>query len=425
MTTDLLKLEPSAVTFATAEESILLDPEDLYSRAVAQARYAHGLTIEEAASGNFPSHLSGARADESLPSTVRRERATGIFPPATPGEIQHQALLNKASRHTKAQKLEKLLAAGTLTLSDTKGYRIRVAYRLLRQMARVRGILTGYEMLQNVLGLNVGNTGVNQWALPQKLAQSGFLTGMRGARNILLKTETGRDRYTFNTNDGYRGFKGVTTLPPPIPDHLYPVQTPEGIWGWRLSRAVPDEYSVAKDMPLILYCEAMTVLSEQVGIHHGAPQEPWSGEYGLAGLLNPTIARVAWPTRDELVMYEEELVLLIYDKLMQMSVRSTEQYMQDYFGYTRFEALDIVKTAKSIGPLLYNESAEVEKAILIKQIDAIAEKCDLADDPRAELATLKLKAQLFGLTANEENEGLAALRDAAISSAKYEAEEDE
>ncbi len=408
-----------------AEDNILLTPEQLYSRAVKHTERSIGISLEEAASGEHEHELSGTHADETLPSTVRQERSTGIFPPATPSEIQYQKNINKHKVQSKATKLKKLLDMGTLTLADTKGYRIRTAYRLIRQMMRVRGLLHTYEMCQNVLGLHIGNTGISQWVLPQKLVQTGFITGMRGVRTILQTIEDGKDRYTLLTASGYRGFKGSTTLPPPIPDQLYKEKSPEGIWKARTERAVPPQYEARKDMPLILYCEAMTVLSEQVGIYQGAPMEPWSGEYGLAGLLNPTIARVAWPTRDELVMYEEELMLLIYDKLMQMSVRSTEQYMQDYFGYTRFEALDIVKTAKSVGPLLYTESSEVEKALILKQIDSIAEKCDLADDPRAELATIKLKAQLHGLTANEESDNMSELRNAAIMGAKYDPDDDD
>ena len=182
----------------------------------------------------------------------------------------------------------------------------------------------------------------------------------------------------------------------------------------RISRRVPETYDPRQDAPLVLFCEAMTMLSEQLDVPRGAPEEPWSGEYGLAGLLNPYTARIAWPSRDELVMYEEELMLRVYDKLCHVSVHATETWLQRFFGLSRLEALDLAKTAVAVGAVLYSEGTEEMRTLEIKRLDKLEDTCDLANDPRAKVAAKRLKMQAQGLTRHEEQEGMTTLREAAM-----------
>lgn len=392
-------------------ENILLDPAELYEQIIEKS-LLENMPLEEAL-GEIDPLLSGRLPDDALPYSVMSQLDTGIFPPATEAEIAYLQLEGRGRNRSEC--LRRMLETGSLTLADTKGYRTRTAYRLIRQMARIRGLLEGFDMLQTALNLRPDETGMSLWHTPLPLVETHFLTGNRGIRAVLSGVSETGDEYTYRTPGGFMRFRGATTLPPPVPDRFYSQRNPSVIWKERLSRKVPSGYSPKEDMPLILYCEAMTMLSEQLGIRRGSPREPWAGEYGLAGLLNPYTARIAWPTRDELVLYEEEFLLKVFDKLCLVSVRATENWLQQFFGLSRLEALDIAKTALAIGAVLYSEGAEEMRSLEIKRLDALEDKCDTASDPRAQIAAKRLRLQALGLTRNEEGEGMQAMRDAATA----------
>ena len=391
-------------------DRLLISPEAMYERII-QRSLLEDIGLEEAL-GELTPEQAGFMPDDALPTTVAAQLDTGIFPPATLAEIEYLQLEGQAVGRKEAMK--KMLASGSMTLADTKGYRTRTAYRLIRQMSRVRGLLEGFDMVQSVMNLAPDETLVPLWNMPVPLVDTGFLTGNRGVRAVLAKIDEDATRYTFNTAIGYEEFSGSTTMPPPIPDPFYKHVNPAAIWKDRISRKVPKGYEVKEDRPLILFCEAMTILAEQLDIPRGSAMEPWAGEFGLAGLLNPHTARLAWPTRDELVMYEEDLMLRVFDKATKVSIRSTEMWLQRFFGLSRLESIDIAKTSITVGSALYNEGTEEMRNMEIKRLDELEDTCDLASDYRAKVAVKRLRLQALGLTKNEESEGMKDMREAAI-----------
>lgn len=391
-------------------ERLLMSPEAMYERII-QKSLLEDIGLEEAL-GELTPEQAGFLPDDALPATVAAQLDTGIFPPATLAEIEYLQLEGKAVGRKEA--LKKMLASGSMTLADTKGFRTRTAYRLIRQMARVRGLLEGFDMVQSTMNLAPDETLVPLWNMPVPLVDTGFITGNRGIRAVLAKIDEDGETYTFRTAIGYEAFSGSTTLPPPVPDRFHANVNPSLIWKERISRKVPAGYEVKEDRPLILYCEAMTILAEQLDIPRGSAMEPWAGEFGLAGLLNPHTARLSWPTRDELVMYEEDLMLRVFDKASLVSVRATEMWLQRFFGLSRMEAIDITKTSIAVGAMLYNEGTEEMRSLEIKRLDGLEDACDLASDYRAKVAVKRLRLQALGLTRNEESEGMKDMREAAI-----------
>lgn len=343
---------------------------------------------------------------DSLPSPVARELTTGILPPVSDSEERYLRVQDERRGKLKGVKV---LEMASLTVADTKGYRIRTAYRLVRQSLRVKGILQGWELVAHVLPSE------GHWTLPVSCAQGGYTTGLQGVRSLFEEMDTSSDGYTFNTNEGYRRFVGSTALPPPIPDSCFPEDNPTAIWSWRASKNPPPDYHPSQDKNLCLYCEAMTVLSEQLCIAKGAPEEPWSGVYGLAGLLNPFAARMLWPSKDELLMFEEELILKLYDMLSHKSSQATEAYVRQFFGFSRFESVDIVRTTLAVGGQLYGVDPVSELPHVLRQLDVSSDDADFASDVRAKAAIIKLRSQLLGLTRDQESETMQALRTEAIN----------
>lgn len=415
--------ESKSITALDTEREILLPPEQMYKNKMEASMACATLSLDDAFTSILPANLSGMLQDNALPSTPRQEINTGLLPPVDESMLIFEEVQNSEAKGL--QKYRKLLDMGSLTLADTKGYRIRTAYRLIRQMARIRGLLEGWTWIQSALDFAVTPEGVSAWSVPMRLKQSMYLTGFRGIRNVLNRMDGAREIYTVNTPQGMRGYKGITTLPPPLPDSAYPVKAPAELWAWRLSGAAPDTYVPQNDKQLCLYCEAMALLSHQMSIDEGSPEEPWAGIYGKAGLFNPGTARLAWPTRDELVLYEEELLLHTFDMISTKSEIGTRKYLMQFFGFSRAEAVDIVKTAIAAGGMLYNETAEDQRSVILKRISSIADKASDSCDPRAELSAIKLQAQLLGLTTSDENDSLSTLRDAALAALRQPEDPDD
>ena len=384
----------------------------MYQHALKEVEDLHSLTLDDANGAYFPNDISGRTQRDVLPSTTEHLIWSGILPPADPSEIVMKKVQNRNAKGT--AKLKKLIEAGDLSLADTKGYRVRAAYRLIRSALRIRGFLSQCERLEEAMHIVSNQIQSSGWHTPILLftVVDPVLVGNRAIRGVMEEIENGHDRYSLRTPEGLSQHRGTTTLPPPIPDSLYPTTDPEEIWAMRIQGYVPEDYDPKKDRPLCLFCEAMSLLAHQLNIEKGAPEEPWSGIYGLAGLTNPYTARLAWPTSDEVIMYEREMMLHVFSKTATMTEFRIEEYLRQYFGLTRFESIDITKSALLTGGKLYQQTVEEQRAAILKKIEFISDST-LITDPRTALAAVKLQGQILGLTTNENNETIDAIRSIA------------
>jgi hypothetical protein len=158
--------------------------------------------------------------------------------------------------------------------------------------------------------------------------------------------------------------------------------------------------------------------------------EPQSGIYGVLGLFSAKTARLCWPCRDDLINYETELLFYVGDLVTRRrsgeygaTLSLPEQTVMAELGYTRSEAVLLCNAASVFMSMVYSESSDVLKAREVQRMEVIADRCIDAGDPRAELAVMKHKHLMMGLTRNEENETLQAFRDMAenvLGNSKHE-----
>ena len=251
MTTEIEHLENNK------QLQVFTPVEKSFDRVRRQVFDLTSISLSQAAGGsNLPTntHLPS----DDFPTTPAHAMATGLLPPADEAELFAQRLQYETPDR---KKLEDLLAMETATLADTKGYRIRTAYRLLRQMSRIRGLLVGWERLATALNDDPFQTGISLWHMPLQKFDAPLLVGYKGISGILSEAMNLKDRHTMPTVSGFKAFLGVTTLPPPVPDQLYDKMSPSELWRMRSSGIAPEDYSPDRDAPLILFCEAMTMLS--------------------------------------------------------------------------------------------------------------------------------------------------------------------
>jgi hypothetical protein len=326
--------------------------------------------------------ISGA----DLPQTRSESNSASIeellHTGALPGSVQHkQSILNK----NRAKRIAAYMGLDKQTVQNTKGWRTRTCYRLVTYMARILGELNGPMMLSNLLHDQYRPDPSNNPFEPNTSTKT---YGTQAVVDILQ-----------NTNFTYL---------PPHTDHI--------------------------DVDFDAWLSAYSILGDMLRITDGSEQEPESGVLGSIGLFDEASARFVWPTRDDLLQYEEEMLLTLFEFLtmgtpeegegntLGSSVQAVESWVRQYLGYGRSEAVLLVQTALLYGEGAYGTSVEGGKVRELKMLEAIADVSKIGSDPRAMIAARKQIQLVKGLTKNDTEDSMDTFRD--LASKALETEED-
>ena len=372
------------------EGCIALSRSDISQYIQEESQAEKGMTIMDAIeSGSLSeSRVAAYGRSEVAPSTVVSMQRSGILP-------MSRAKFRDRMRLIRGKSLYNAIKLNRLTLSDTKGYRVRMAYRLIRYLARIKGDLPGVAMLSTALD--------DRWKLPTVFhPREGYKVGVKGVRALLYSWANSNNTFTYCTSPGnYRTVKGTTYLPPPIPDKFYidaGAQSYEDIWDMRVRNVIPQGYHPNDDEWLSYYCDVMEMLAEHLSVDNGTEAEPEAGVFGIAGLLTETTARIAWPTVDEMTMFEDEYCFTIYDTVISKAgLVLAEEEVQRMAGCSRMEAADLVRMAQEFGSNLYSENEEHIRTSLVNRLATLGEHTK-EFDARATLACFKEMKQLLGLS---------------------------
>ena len=371
------------------------------------------ITLADVMEGTVPSSLSGS----TLPESVFGIHESGAIPMSA-------AAFRDFRRKTSLKLLTASVTLDSRTLSETKGYRIRAAYRLISGLARVTGLLIGSDRLGAALVPRPEMGRFDPFTVPHITPINGAQVGMKQVQRILQAINTLPDTTSYFLNGEVVSCRGMTYMPPPVADRYFTqagIQDLETIEDMRERGINPPGYAPEDDERLCLWLDAMEYLSYYLGVNRGTLAEPQSGIYGVLGLFSAKTARMCWPLRDDLLNYETELLFHVGDIVSRRELgRSTsmvdsspEKLVAEQFGYTRSEAILLCNAAGVFMSQVYNEDPITLKALEIARLDVIADRCIDSADPRAEFAVMKHKHQMMGLTRNEESETLQAFRDMA------------
>jgi hypothetical protein len=372
------------------------------------------MTIAEAVNSGTvkPTTESAYGRTEINPSTVNRMKSTGILPLS-------RATYTARMKNNPNKYLINNIGLANKTLLETKGYRVRLAYRLIRYMARIRGDVPGFGKLDTSL------RGI--WTMPQRFdITKGYDIGTKGIRSLLHAWAVSDNTFTYSDGAQIHTVRGITYLPPHIPDAFYIIDGAtdyEQIWEARCSKTIPESYDPEGDEGLVYFCESMEMLCNRLSAHEGTELEPEAGTMGLAGLLSPRTARIAWPTVDELIMYEDSMIMYIYDEIINASSAiKIEKEIMRRFGVEREEAMDLYRMSQEVGSIVYREDMEQARQTMINRYDRIADHAE-SFDIRATLTALDRKTKLKGLTRTDDSNEADELRSFATRAVEFKERE--
>ena len=300
----------------------------------------------------------------------------------------------------------------SMTLAEITGARIRVAYRLTRYMAHVRGIGKLGQPLVFVLGAS--NSQLNLYELPIIYdPTAGLYRGMDAVRKLLALANDGPYTYSYLIDGEHYTAKGMSILPPPIHDGYFPNTNHPS--EFRRTGYTPPDYTANTDVPLAIYLNICELLVRYLGIGEDDIQE----QAAVQALLNPKIARLAWPCRDDLETFEEDVFLpyvgRIYAKkaqdstidfLMKGEVDHKGVEVLKGMGLTHAEAFDVLETYKTYAQQVNVFDPEKERSPIISKLQRLAEECNEAGAVTTELNVYKAYLQTLGLTKHDEDSNI-------------------
>jgi hypothetical protein len=254
--------------------------------------------------------------------------------------------------------------------------------------------------------------------------------------------------YTYEIEGYIYVYRGMSLLPPPICDQLLtnygknPEIIPENV---RMVDYIPPNYRTDMDIPLNFYVNIMEFLADRLGIGGGTHKiaggftgiEPsvtvtdnvesinTEDKGALLALLNPKIARLSWPCRDDIETFEEAVLIPYVEQItIENSQIEAENKIMTELGLTRAEAIDYIEVAKTYAREVHNFDPDRERSILVSKLQALATKCSDALQVTTELNANKTILQVLGLTKHEDEAitdkraGLKTALDEKLSEAK-------
>lgn len=323
---------------------------------------------------------------------------------ALPGSQNRRgARLQKA----RVRKIAAYMSLDHTSLADTKGFRLRNAYRMIYYMAWTTGELSDPTPLAVLLQSRYRPC---PSATPFTPPDKTYMYGTGRISKLFEEMNSLTTSYTMEP--GTTLSAGMTYLPPPPPDEAWPKGTISTLPYLR-QQDPPAGYNPDTDALFGLWLDAYAHLADLLNIAEGSETEPELGVYGTMGMFSANTARFLWPTRDEILMYETELMMYVFDELIQSSRRLTEEKIQKELGYSRPEAMMLCKTALRYGDLLYGDDVSQGKTRELISMEEISEKARAGDDPRAQIAARKHIALLAGYVRADKNSESEEFRDLA------------
>ncbi|MCK5602639.1 hypothetical protein KAR91_12235 [Candidatus Pacearchaeota archaeon] len=390
----------------------ILDIDDMYD--IMGKTLAALSTVTVDGESDVASDMQAHNHKDLLPDTEIEMLHTNAVPMST---VDVKAFLEAEKRRNTIAYRKKQFSIPIMTLADTTGPRIRVAYRLIRYMAHVRGLCSMGKPLIHALGSD--NAQVNLFELPVEYdPASGWYNGMAAVRNLLAQANESNYEYSYLIGGDYYIAKGMSILPPPIHDGYFPQNDETPLWEYRRNGYTPPHYRADTDAPLAIYLNMMELLVRHLGIG----EDDIGEQAAVQALLNPKIARLAWPCRDDIETFEESVLLpyigRVYLKRAQDStIDCLKQGDKDErgLGLTHAEAFDLVETYKTYAQQINVFDPERERSIVLSRLEDLAEDCDKSGMVTTKLNTIKTILQTLGLTKHDEDTNID--KRAALSNA--------
>ena len=303
------------------------------------------------------------------------------------------------------------------SLADLLPQRVRVAWRLTRELGRLKGLVHPDEPLSSALIGDAKNA--DPWQIPEAWHEPAakearmdlwpeVIDAFRASEGLdddfQVHLWVAIDQYKPESGAEWRKYAGFGLIPPPVP----PV--------WRDQTGEIARNYVPKDDPnLNLFLSVVSDLAERLQVPQGSRLDPDQGRLGLQGLLDPALIRLCWPTRTQIMTWEAMLIEETLDLVVKSSVSEAKKVLKDKYGLSQREIFGLLRMASSLAQEQTAGDREEGRAIMVLRLEEYIRRSKDALDLKAEMHGLKQLSIVLGLSDPQHNdpmlEFLSAVRE--------------
>jgi len=312
---------------------------------------------------------------------------------------------------TEAQKVLELFRSAeadeALTLKDMEPYRLPAVTRIVREMARHRSLVKVTESMAESLG-DFGGA-ADPWLVPRQFTRpytQDAYTRTISARVVatMLKAEKTVTEYLDYETDPpqVKEVPGVPLFPPPVPRRFIDPLTGEPT----------DDYNPYKDTALLAYLDVLDATIDYLGVTNDLPEHPDSGRYATAGLLDPEIMRMAFPSKFQIVATEQFIVEGFLREVSKDGAFKARRKAKATLLMHDHEIDAIHRLAGQYARHLGDMEIDDHRALMAMRLDDFISRAQSNLDLRAELMALKTIAVIQGLSKSEADDTMKDIVDA-------------
>lgn len=311
-----------------------------------------------------------------------------------------------------SQTIHKSFAEQQKTLNEMLPFRIRVGWRFVREFGRLKGLFLHDEPLMEALAPRPSCS--DPWVIPvlyESPDSPQAIFGGSQVQEILATVEAAQGlpddllyrRFNFETSTWDR-HPGLAMLPPPVPMR----------W-WNDQCETLDDYKVEGDLLLQEYVRAVSLVTERLYVEQGSTADMDQGRYGLVGLLEPELIRMAFPTRLQIVTWEELLTEQTLALVVEKGHYRTRQSLRHLYGLHDREIALLLKLALKLAQSIATTDTEESRAVMVMRLEEYIRRSKESLDVRAELSGLKQLSLVQGLGDDQTKSIWAGMVDAVRS----------
>lgn len=390
-----------------------LSTENVYQKIEQTLQALDNICIDGSSPTTIPTALTANSFKRLIPETESGMKLSQALPMS---DADIASVKKRKELENSIESIRAKVQSTAKTLSDIAGARIRVAYRLTRYLSHLMGYGSVGEPSIYTMAGNIPE--VNRYELPFPYSAAiGLTRGMTTPRIMLEAMSDTQYRYTFKFGEQVYTTKGMSVLPPPLHDGYYP--NPAYIHRKKLF--TPVDYDPKGDIPLTYYLNIMEYLVNylEIGSSTGAGAftgiNPQSNDKtartqniddrsATLALLNPNIARIAWPCRDDIETFEEYVLIPHVERiLVKNTPMKAETILKETMGLTHPEAVDYIEVAKTYAREAHNFDPDRERSVLVNKMHSLAGRCNEAGMVSTELKSYMSISQILGLTKHVED----------------------
>lgn len=333
--------------------------------------------------------------DRSPEAVIRAIYRTDDPMPSDPDETQDEfrkRLYDKQCREI----FREALRMQTRTLDDTLAQRVAIAWRITRELARLRGLIASDETLMAV--------SEEDWEYPK----DGFRPNM-SARVFDSRVWEPFDKAKYHDEPGFgrihptRGeVFGIALCPPPIPSAL----------------EEEDDYNYTLDPQFGYWLETIRCIGSYLRLGIDPKDNEYLARDGYFPLIDPLLCRAAWPGQQQVEIFEELLVEEVVGLLAEEPQRTVAKTLRNKYGLTEFEIDCALKMARASALKLVTGDVEEDRGLMVMRLEALMKRARDSFDLRTELGALKQLSIILGLSRTDRDDTMKDIMEVIADAAK-------